>query len=260
MIVGGTLVLVLCSSNNQVVQSRTKQQVMRNLMQKGGFMKGKVIIDDGFNPELVETAFFDGILEMPCIEKPAEIVIPDGMIPFSQRKKSKGHSEFLVFYEPDIAFGDFLRKPDEYLEEARKFAGVVTLDCSLYRDMPLQAQMANVYRSRAIGHYLQKHGIYVVPNIRWGDERSYTTCKLPECFAFLGIAKHSIVSVGTYGCIRGSENTSQFKQGLASMLDVLEPKVVLVYGAMPDTIFADFQTKTRFVPYPNWISLKRRGD
>ena len=33
----------------------------------------KHIIDDGFNSELVSSAFFDGHLEIPIIEKPKEI-------------------------------------------------------------------------------------------------------------------------------------------------------------------------------------------
>jgi hypothetical protein len=181
------------------------------------------------------------------------------MIPFSQRAKSKDCSEFIVFYEPDTTFSDFLRNPDDFLEEMRRFSGIVTLDCSLYRDMPLAAQITNTYRNRAIGHYLQKQGRYVVPNVRWGDERSYTTCVLPDRFAFLGVPKHSIVSIGTYGCIRGRENHFHFKQGLAAMLEELQPEVVLVYGAMPDDIFADYQGKTRFVHYPNWIALKKSG-
>ena len=53
--------------------------------------------------------------------------------------------------------------------------------------------------NRAVGCYLQSHGVYVIPNVRWGDERSYTTVELPEKFAFLGVPKNSIVSIGTYG-------------------------------------------------------------
>ena len=32
--------------------------------------------------------------------------------------------------------------------------------------------------NRAVGHYLQSQGLYVIPNIRWGDERSFTTVEL----------------------------------------------------------------------------------
>jgi len=119
--------------------------------------------------------------------------------------------------------------------------------------------MNNVYRNRALGCFFQRHGIYVIPNVRWGDERSYTTCVLPECFAFLGVPKHSIVSVGTYGCIKGEENNRHFRDGLAAMINHLEPEIVLVYGSMPERIFAPVAGKTRFVQYPDWISLKKGG-
>ncbi len=56
----------------------------------------------------------------------------------------------LVFYEYDTDFGDILRNPQKYVDEVSRFAGMVTLDNSLYTDSPLQVQMSNVYRSRAI--------------------------------------------------------------------------------------------------------------
>ena len=220
--------------------------------------KKKNIIDDGFNPEFVETAFFDGILEIPKIEKPEQIIIPKAVIPFSQRGKSVDGSEMLVFYEYDTDFGDILRNPQNYTDEVTKFAGMVTLDNSLYTDSPLLAQMANVYRSRAIGHFFQNKGNYVIPNVRWGDERSYTTCVLPEKFAFLGLPRHSILSIGTYGACKTKDEKYHMRNGLLAMLDELQPEVVLVYGAMPKDIFRGMLNRTQFVHYPDWISSKKR--
>ena len=117
----------------------------------------KAVIDDGMNSELVETAFFDGLLEMPVINPPGEIIIPKGMIPFSQRKKTADFSETVVFHEHDVKFRDILIAPDVFVEDIGRFKGGMTSpDNSLYWDMPLVAQMANVYRNRAIGHYFQK--------------------------------------------------------------------------------------------------------
>ena len=66
--------------------------------------------------------------------------------------------------------------------------------------MPLAIQITNIYRNRAIGYCFQKHGVYVIPCVRWGDERTYTTKFLPEEIAFLGVEKHSIEIVETeYG-------------------------------------------------------------
>ena len=224
--------------------------------------------DEGFNLELVQTAFFDGVLEIPKIEPPEKIIIPSSMIPYSQRKRSKNFSECLVFYEHDINFADIVRKPQDFVDDVLRFSAVVTPDNSLYRDAPLIVQMLNVYRNRAIGHYLQKNGAYVITNVRWGDERSYSTefllengakIILPEKFAFLGAPKNSIVSIGTYGCVQGKENKYCFREGLEAMLSELTPEVVLVYGSMPKQIFsADIMCKTNFVHYPDWISQIRK--
>ena len=42
------------------------------------------------------------------------------------------------------------------------------------------------------------------------------------------------------------------------MLDELEPEVVLVYGAMPKSIFGELESRTRFVQYSDWTTLKKR--
>lgn len=220
----------------------------------------KSIIDDGFNSELVEEAFFDGILEIPSLEAPDELKIPSKMIPFSERNRSSDFSECLVFYEHDIQFSDVLRTPERFLKDFSRFPEIVSLDNSVYRDSPLLVQIANVYRSRAIGHYFQKNGLYLIPNVRWGDERSYTTEYLPEKFAFLGLPKHSIISIGTYGCIATKEDKFYFKQGLTAMLDTLKPEIILVYGRMPDCIFSEFKSQYHFKQYPDRISSMRKKD
>ena len=219
----------------------------------------KNLIDDGFRADLVETAFFDGVFEIPEIEKPDEIIIPDGLVPFSKRKADKEHKNFVCFYEHDLRFRDCLTATDKYIDELSKYPGIISPDCSLYIDMPLCLQIANVYMNRSVGHYLQSKGLYVVPNIRWGDERTYTTIELPEKIAFLGAPKHSILSVGTYGCVKSKESKFYFREGLVAMLDELEPKVVLVYGSMPRQIFEGLNNRTHFVNYPDWITYKKAG-
>lgn len=217
-------------------------------------------IDDGFRADLAINGIFDGTLEIISIRKPNQIITPKDTIPFSLMHRSKDHSEFVVFYEHDLRFADVLTSTEDYLNELKKFAGVVSPDCSLYRDMPLCLQIANTYMNRLIGHYLQEQGLYVIPNIRWGDERSYTTGVLPEKFAFLGVEKHSIVSIGTYGCIQGSENRYYFKAGLEAMLEELEPEVVIVYGSMPNSIFSEYKNVAQFIQMKDWISKKRGND
>lgn len=218
----------------------------------------KNLVDEGFRVSLVETAFFDGKFEIPRIDPPSEIKIPQGLVPFSLRDRSENYQDFVCFYENDVNFREILTNTEEYVEELRQFPGIISPDCSLYIDAPLCVQIADIYLNRAVGYYLQSQGLYVVPNVRWGDERTYTEQYLGERVAFQGVARHSIVSIGTYGQIKKAESKRYFREGLVAMLDTLEPEVVLVYGPMPDIIFGDLLDRSRFVRYPDWTSRKKQ--
>lgn len=217
----------------------------------------KNIIDDGFNAELVETAVFTWLLEIPLIKKLDEFIIPKSMIPFSERNKSKNFEEFVCFYEHDIRFRDILTATKEQIASLKKFKGVISPDCSLYYDMPLVLQMTNTYLNRQIGHYLQTQGIYVIPNVRWGDERIYTRIIPDELpFAFLGLEKHGIYSIGTYGCCKTSEYKHHLKEGLRSFIKEIEPEIILVYGAMPDSVFGEFKKDVQFIHFDDWTKTQ----
>ncbi len=217
------------------------------------------IIDDGMNPELVVGAEFSGILDIPVIKAPKTIIIPSGIIPFSLKHRTDDYSQAVGFHEMDLNFADVLRNPESYIEGLSKFSAVISPDCSLYRDAPLAVQITNIYRNRAIGSFFQRHGIYVIPQIRWGSEATYTTQYFPEKIAFLGVEKNSIVAIGTYGCIKTQNDKKHFKAGLKAMLETLSPKVVLVYGAMPDNVFSEFASMTNFVEYPDWTTRMHGG-
>lgn len=217
------------------------------------------LVDEGFRVSLVETAFFDGKFEIPHIDAPQNIIIPTGMVPFSLRERSYDYNDFVCFYEHDVNFREILTNTENYVDDLLRYPGIITPDCSLYIDAPLCVQIADIYLNRAVGHYLQKQGIYVIPNIRWGDERTYTSDELGEKVAFQGVDKHSIVSVGTYGQIKSAESKRYFREGLESMIDELEPEMVLVYGSMPDSIFGKVKERTKFVQYPDWITRMKHG-
>ena len=229
--------------------------------------KRKTIIDDGMNPDLVAGADFDGYFGIPIIKRPKEFIIPSGITPFSKRLRITDTNEAIGFHEMDKDFAEALIHPDSFLEalntniliSPEKELPIISPDCSLYRDAPLAVQVSNVYRNRALGFHWQKRGMYVIPQVRWGNDLTYTTKILPEKIAFLGIEKHSIVAIGSYGCIKSRENKYHFKAGLSSMMETLEPAIVLVYGSMPDKVFNEFLKYSHFIQYPNWTARKKRG-
>ena len=95
------------------------------------------------------------------------------------------------------------------------------------------------------------------PEWNGDDERTYTTQFLPEKIAFLGVEKHSIVSIGTYGQLKNTVNRYYFEKGLDSMMETLEPEIVLVYSKMPQEI-KDKYPSTNFVEYEDWTTIMRK--
>ncbi len=222
--------------------------------------KNKAIIDDGCNPDLVAGAEFDLPLGIPIIKAPDRIIIPKRIVPFSSRNRAQDFDEAIGFHEMDVNFSDVLRAPEKYINDFGRFEALISPDCSLYRDAPLSVQLTNVYRNRAIGSYYQRRGLYVIPQIRWGNEYTYTKLYFPERIAFLGVQKKSIVAIGTYGCICGKENKYHFTAGLEEMLETLEPEVVLVYGPKPGEVFGQYESYARFIQYNDWTTRAHTGE
>ena len=189
---------------------------------------------DVFHAFLVENADFDGYIELPVIKASDEL--PEKVVTFS-KAMSKSWSDFdcwVVFYEHDKEFERLWNNPKQYLDKLKKFKGVISPDFSLYRNMPLVMQMWNTYRGRALAVWLQNNDVEIIPNVRFGDERTFSFC-------FDGIEENKTVAVGTHGCIKRKEDKIFFKIGLARMVQRLSPKIIIVYGSAPDNIFKPYK-------------------
>ena len=187
---------------------------------------------DVFRAFLVKNAQFASDLEIPCIA--SETSLPERMIPFSKAISSTDYDQWVHFYEDDASFERIWNNPEKYLPILRKFKGVISPDFSLYRDMPLVMQQWNTYRGRAIGHWFQENGIPVIANVRWGDERTYG-------LSCTGIAKGGCIAVGSHGCIKLIREREYFAAGLAYAVKTLEPKIIIVYGTAPDSVFGEYR-------------------
>lgn len=187
---------------------------------------------DVFRSFLVKEAKFTGELELPCINP--EFHNPNRLIPFSKAINCQDTDQWVHFYEDDACFERIWNNPHKYLPVLARFRGVISPDFSLYRDMPLVMQQWNTYRGRAIGHWLQENGVPVIPNVRFGDSRSYEFC----CD---GVPMHSTIAVGTHGCMKLLNERAFFKAGLAYVVKTLQPTAIIVYGAAPDDVFSQYR-------------------
>lgn len=196
---------------------------------------------------------FSGKYEIPHISGTNKI--PENLVLFSNALKTENtKNKAIHFYELDENFVnaiDSQEKFDNLISNIfSKYESVILPDLSVYRDFPLALQIFQVYKSRALGTYLEKHEIPVIPNIRWADERSYE-------FAFEGVNKNSLISVGVLGGYRDNDSKDYFEKGFYEMLKRLEPSKIITYGNLPDYIVSECNYKNiDLIPFPTEISKR----
>lgn len=127
---------------------------------------------DVFNAFLVSLATYAGLFEIPVIQPTCWI--PSRLISFSKAVGCKDYDQWVHFYQHDYLFERLWRDPRRYLPILTRFNGVILPDFSVYRDMPLVMplvmslvmQLWNIYRSHAIGCWLQQNDVRVIVNVR----------------------------------------------------------------------------------------------
>ena len=215
--------------------------------------KRKTIFDDGFQAYLTEGAVFVGNCGIPMLMDLKNTQIPKDIVPFSKLNTTADKRQYVHFYLHDKDFSTVLTATNRYIDRLKLYDGVITPDCTMMIGQSPCLQQANSYMNRAVGFYLQKNGIPVIPNIRWSDESSFAYC-------FLGVPKHSVVSVSTHGCLKTAEQKRMFKIGMSAMMEELEPQAVLVHGFMPDSVFGEFKNQVALYRYPSEFERTHKKD
>ena len=154
----------------------------------------------------------------------------DQMLRFMDWKEVSDPENYIAhFYYDDYKFISAWREPDKYLERLKKFKAVVSPDFSLYTDFPRALQILSCYRRQWCGAFWQSQGIDVIPDVVWGDEKSFEYC-------FDGIPKGGTVAVSTVGVANDKQwndkESDMFRSGYNEMLKRLEPTTILFYGTM----------------------------
>lgn len=206
---------------------------------------------DVYKSDLVRGAYFSRIYEFLLLAKTD--FVPQKLIPFNKARKAADKRQWVHFYIHDYEFQCIWNNPKQYLNMFKQYKSVITPDFSLYKDLPLTMQIWNTYRNRAIGYWLQSQGINIIPNVRWGDERTYE-------FAFEGLHKGGTVAVSTYGCIKNRTDRRYFQNGLEKVVQALEPDTIVVYSYTPDKIFLPYkQEDINIVAFDNYVDTVRKA-
>lgn len=193
---------------------------------------------DVFKSFILKDATYGGNFEFPVLEKCDEI--PNSVISFSRALTTNNYNQWVHFYEDDYEFERFWNNPLKYIDILKKFKGIISPDFSVYRDMPLVMQLWNIFRSRCLAHLCHKYGIKVIPNIRFGDRRTYRVC----CD---GIKKGGTICLGSHGNMKNKIDKDVFLQGAGFVIDTIEPKVTIIYGTIPYEFKRKYERKTKII-------------
>lgn len=195
-------------------------------------------------------ATYCGVFEFPRIMPCHEI--PNRLIVFSKAVSCKDYNQWVHFFEDDYLFERLWRNPRRYIEILRRYNGVILPDFSVYRDMPFVMQLWNIYRSRAIGAWLQANDIKVIANVRFGDARTYR-------FSCDGVSKHCVIAIGTHGNLKQKEDRYFLTSGLDAIVKRLKPSAIIVYGSAPDSVFAKYRySGITIIPFKSDFSASHR--
>lgn len=138
------------------------------------------------------------------------------------------YNAFVCFYIDDYKFDGprgVWHDSNFLLKVLCHFEGAITVDFSTYQDFPEPIKIYATYRMRLLGYWLGKNGISIINNVRWGTSETFKYC-------FDGIARNSIVAIGTVGgSPRKIKDRKRFEEGLFEMINVLKPKIIIVYGS-----------------------------
>lgn len=104
-------------------------------------------------------------------------------------------------------------------------------------------------------YWWQRSGISVIPNVRWGDSRTFTFC-------FDGLPSNSVLAVGTIGGAKQRMDKAIFGAGFIELIERLNPTDVVVYGPdIPEMITPLWSTLTNIHQFQSHTSqfFEERG-
>ncbi|KRD08588.1 hypothetical protein ASE48_08470 [Mycobacterium sp. Root265] len=165
-----------------------------------------------------------------------------------QREFSAENDGALHFFLDDYRFETVWSSPERLLDRVKAVGASLTPDFSIWVDMPMAAQVWNVYRNRWCGAYWQSHGINVIPTAHWGTPDTYNFC-------FDGIPLNSIVATSSMGAHKYKSDQALFRDGLQELVDRTQPKLLLSYGQLR---YSDGLDLPEVREYPTFWDRRRK--
>lgn len=190
---------------------------------------------------------FEGWGQIPKI-KPAKNLEIDRWMPFEATSARQFNQRTGIhMFQYDYQIGRLWNTPNKYIPMLQKAGAVCSPDFSMYTDTPRALNLFNHYRKHWLAAFWQSKGITVIPTICWSDEESFDWC-------FDGEPKEGIVAVSSIGVMKDPDAKTLFMAGYRTMLERLNPSMILFMGAVPNGCEGRIVRMERFTD-----TIRKRG-
>ena len=181
-------------------------------------------VRDTFNGRLLKGLTLVGPYDIPRIE--SSQTVPGSLVAFSEAMAMTTADPWawVHFYEDDYRFRRLWGHPERYVNKLRQFAGVISPDFSLYRNMPVAQKIAHTYRNQLLGAWLQVQGVNVIANARLSGRESVS-------YTLAGVPRQASIAIGLHGCVKDRENRAHGIEEIRLICDLQEPTNLIVYGS-----------------------------
>lgn len=198
---------------------------------------------EGTVPGYPKDAEVVGKEKVPALSPVTLECVPDQFSAFNDLGRSSDPSVTGVhFYKSDDKFANIILNPQRFAPKVSNFKILLTPDITIGAEMPDWMRIRNTVASRMCGVVWERHGLTVVPSLRWVSES--------DCdFVALGVPRNSVFAVSTYGSTRDKLARRIFEQGLEILIDSLSPECVLVYGPRTENLLDKYSKLTRIRLY-----------
>jgi hypothetical protein len=168
---------------------------------------------------------------VPILKPEFGLEAPRELIRFDKWKSHPRPEDSAIhFYARDSKLRSVANDPHRFILKLSRFHSVICPDFSLYREMYPHQRIAHTVLSRQVGAIFQRHGLRVIPNVRWSGPDDFDLC-------FEGIPEQSIVAISPHGCSRSDEDKAMMREGILALILRVKPRIIIVHGARSPMIF-----------------------
>lgn len=193
---------------------------------------------DVFHAYMTRGVTFEETAEMPIMQ--SEHIVPKGLVSFSEamEQRCKDFDCYVHFFENDCQIERFWNAPWKYMDRLSMFSGFISPDYSSTPDMKRPQRQFNTYRNQLVGAWFQSLGYHAICNVR--------SPAFGHDYSLAGAPRHSLIAIGSVGCVKNRADRRRFEGGLIRLIDTLDPSGLVICGSDSYDVF-DY-AKEREIP------------